>query len=84
MQLIDRAQEILDTLISDDNTQNTTKARKPNTKAIPPKRNPPYQLSFFELQDHELRDKIASINPEKISPLEALQILYDMKKMLKL
>lgn len=84
MQLIDRAQEILDTLISDDNTQNTTKARKPNTKAIPPKRNPPYQLSFFELQDHELRDKIASINPEKLSPLEALQILYDMKKMLKL
>ncbi|HPD33585.1 MAG TPA: DNA mismatch repair protein MutS [Candidatus Kapabacteria bacterium] len=81
-QLIERAEEILETLLSDDSTKNTTKARKPNTKAIHPKRNPPYQLSFFELQDHELRDKIASIDPEKLTPLEALQILYDLKKML--
>ena len=81
-QLIERAQEILESLLSDNSTKNTTKARKPNTKAIHPKRNPPYQLSFFELQDHELRDKIASIDPDKLAPLEALQILYDLKKML--
>ncbi|MEN6294679.1 MAG: DNA mismatch repair protein MutS, partial [Chloroherpetonaceae bacterium] len=82
IQLTDRAQEILETLLSTDNSKNTTKAKKPNTKAILPKRNPPYQLSFFELQDHELRDKIASIEPENLSPLEALQILYNLKKML--
>ncbi len=82
IQLIERAQEILETLLSSDNSKNTTKAKKPNTKAILPKRNPPYQLSFFELQDHELRDKIASIEPENLSPLEALQILYNLKKML--
>lgn len=82
--LIERSQEILETLLTTDETTNPTKAKKPNTKAIHPKRNPPYQLSFFELQDNELRDKINSIDPEKLSPIEALQILFDLKKMLNL
>jgi len=82
--LIERSQEILETLLTTDETTNPTKAKKPNTKAIHPKRNPPYQLSFFELQDNELRDKINSIDPEKLSPIEALQILFDFKKMLNL
>jgi DNA mismatch repair protein MutS len=82
-ELTDRAYEILNT-ISDVQTKdapNQFKAQKANTKMISPKKHINQQLSIFEFHDDELRQKLLTINPENLSPLEALQLLYELKKM---
>jgi hypothetical protein len=48
---------------------------------ISPKKHINQQLSIFEFHDDELRQKLLTINPENLSPLEALQLLYELKKM---
>jgi DNA mismatch repair protein MutS len=82
-ELTDRAYEILNT-ISDVQTKdapNQFKTQKANTKMISPKKHINQQLSIFEFHDDELRQKLLTINPENLSPLEALQLLYELKKM---
>jgi DNA mismatch repair protein MutS len=38
------------------------------------------QLTLFELKDDAIRDEIKKIDPERITPIEALQKLLDLKK----
>ncbi len=38
------------------------------------------QLTLFEMKDDKLRDKIRKLDLEKITPLEALQKLAELKK----
>lgn len=79
-----RAEEILKTIsdIKPENSSSQFKTQKANTKMISPKKHIKEQLSIFEFYDDKIRQKLQSINPEKLSPLEALQILYELKKML--
>ncbi len=82
-ELTDRAEEILSTIsVPDVPTDNNKefKINKANTKSIISKKRVPEQLSIFEFRDDELRQKLRSINPENLSPLDALQILYELKK----
>ncbi len=41
---------------------------------------PDVQMTLFEIKDDELRDRIRSISVDDITPLEALQILSNLKK----
>jgi DNA mismatch repair protein MutS len=82
-ELTDRAEEILSSIsVPDVHTDNNEEFKiiKANTKSISSKKRIPEQLSIFEFRDDELRQKLRSINPEKLSPLDALQILYELKK----
>jgi DNA mismatch repair protein MutS len=41
-----------------------------------------YQINLFSIEDTQIRQILQSINPETISPREAIQILFDLKRML--
>jgi len=52
--------------------------------ALSPKgsgRQNPSQLRLFESADHPVRKKISEINPDNLSPREALDLLYALKKL---
>jgi DNA mismatch repair protein MutS len=83
--LILRAEEILETISAESNSgksdESDLSAHKPKVKHIKAKKIQPTQMSIFEFRDEDLRDKLASINPEKITPIEALQILFELKSL---
>jgi len=39
------------------------------------------QISLFSYEDTVLREKLNAVNPETISPLEALQLLFELKRL---
>ena len=41
-----------------------------------------YQISLFSMEDTKFRQALQKVNPETISPREAIQILFDLKQML--
>ncbi|MDO4845695.1 MAG: DNA mismatch repair protein MutS, partial [Oscillospiraceae bacterium] len=43
---------------------------------------PDDQISLGELRDEELRKRLEEISPETLTPIEALNLLYELKKML--
>ncbi|OGU58606.1 MAG: DNA mismatch repair protein MutS [Ignavibacteria bacterium GWF2_33_9] len=80
--LLLRAEEILDTISADSSAKSESGiiAQKPKMKHIKAKKLQPTQMSIFEFDD-EIRSRIQGIDPERISPMEALQILFELKKM---
>ena len=42
-----------------------------------------WQLSLFEPQEHPVIEQLRSLMPETISPLEALQLLAELKRQVK-
>lgn len=78
--IIQRATEIMHSFEGDgDELPNE---HKPDISRIKTrKKNSDFQqLSIFEFKDDELRQKIASLDINNITPLEALKILSDLKK----
>jgi hypothetical protein len=41
----------------------------------------PNQLTLFGHGDDPVREKLMKINPEQLSPLEALNILFELKEL---
>lgn len=86
-ELIGRAEEILNTISSESNSEISAESgivsQKPKMKHIKAKKIQPTQMSIFEFHDDELREKVGQIEPERITPMEALQILFELKQMVK-
>lgn len=75
--VIDRAGEILRQL---EGGGKTMQPKAPVTGAAPVSivAEPAGQLSIFEFRDDALRTKIASINPNEMTPIQALQVLSEL------
>jgi len=79
--IIRRAREILSNL----EAMELTPDRYPldASDGFPPSsRSSGYQISLFSYEDIAIREKLRSLNPETISPREAIQILFDLKRQL--
>ncbi len=78
-----RAEEVLRTLESQsESTQPGGKqpaTRKARTEAISPSSQ--FQLTLFEFKDEELRKRIRSIDISNTTPLQALQILEELQRL---
>lgn len=79
--LTSRAEELLEQLEKGEKNSETIKNKKIDTKSIKPRKVHPQQLSIFEFRDDELREKINKIEVDKITPIQAIQLLYELKKL---
>jgi len=73
-----RAKEILLNLEEKELTPYEVKKRK-----IQKYKNDEFQISLFEMKDDELRNEIADISVDKMTPIEALNRLNELKKKVK-
>ena len=72
-QLIDKALEVLATLEG-------TSTGRPITRLTPPND----QLTLFQTKANDaLSLKLSDINPDEMTPKQALEILYEIKSMIK-
>ncbi|MBP5275048.1 MAG: DNA mismatch repair protein MutS [Abditibacteriota bacterium] len=67
--VIGRARDILAQLEADDSQNRSIRAREKKV-----------QLSLFDLSPDPIIEEIKSINPDSLSPLEALNLVYNWKK----
>lgn len=81
--LTSRAEELLEQLEKTSSENENSKNKKIDTKSIKPRKVEPRQLSIFEFRDDELREKIQGIEVEKITPIQAIQLLYELKNLMK-
>lgn len=79
--LTTRAEEILEQLQK--STTDDHKSKKVDTKSIRPRKVEPRQLSIFEFRDDELREKLQQIDVEKITPLQAIELLFELKELIR-
>ncbi len=56
-------------------------ARQQNRKRSGPAENHPNQLSLFTPGNDPVREKLETIKPDTLAPLEALNLLYELKKL---
>jgi len=56
-------------------------ARQHNQKRSGPAANHPNQLSLFTPGNDAVREKLETIKPDTLAPLEALNLLYELKKL---
>jgi DNA mismatch repair protein MutS len=70
--MLDRAREILSHLEAEDIAG---KGKGPS------RRNTAYQISLFSPGENKLQSFLSKIEPEKLTPLEALNIIYQLKKL---
>jgi DNA mismatch repair protein MutS len=75
-QVIDRAKEILMTLES--NEQKVVTPPKTATQLI----TTPVQLRLFEFAPHPVLERLKQIDPDSLTPREALSLLYELKRKL--
>jgi DNA mismatch repair protein MutS len=75
-QVIDRAKEILMTLES--NEQKVITPPKTVTQLI----TTPVQLRLFEFAPHPVLERLKQIDPDSLTPREALSLLYELKRKL--
>jgi DNA mismatch repair protein MutS len=73
----DRAKDILKNL--EDSELNVYSSGKKLKGRIPP---PEIQMTLFEMKDERLREEIRELDVDKMTPLEALQKLAEIKKKL--
>ncbi len=79
IQVVDRARVILETLETDH-------VDKDGLPKVPPRRNAnpsERQLALFQVVEHPLVDKLREMNPDRMTPLEALETLHRMRDELK-
>ena len=74
-EVTDRAKSILKNL--EDSELNVYSSGKKIKGRIPP---PDIQMTLFEMKDDRLRDELRKLELEKMTPLEALQKLAELKK----
>ncbi len=74
--VIERAREILQTL--EGNDQKVIAPPKTAAQLIPT----PIQLRLFEFAPHPILERLKRIDPDSLTPREALDLLYDLKRKL--
>lgn len=77
--LTTRAEELLEQLVKLETNSDKSRSKVIDTKSIKPRKVEPRQLSIFEVRDDELREKIQSIEVDKITPIQAIQLLFELK-----
>ncbi|MBX3044219.1 MAG: DNA mismatch repair protein MutS [Candidatus Kapabacteria bacterium] len=80
--VIYRANEIMATLESDTSEESVQKNKKADIKSIKTKKAPNEtdQLAIFEFRDDAVRAKLQAINIDSITPLQAFNLLAELKK----
>lgn len=79
IQVVERARVILETLETDH-------VDKDGLPKVPPRRSSKTadrQLALFKVLEHPLVDKLREMNPDRMTPLEALEALHRMRDELK-
>ncbi len=78
--VISRAEEILEILEKGDGSESSGAKAKPDMSKVKSKkqRNETDQLAIFEFRDDEIRERLAEIKIENITPIQALQLLADL------
>jgi len=79
VEVVERAKEILHNLEKGEYVEGGVPRISRGRKATVPKASP--QLSLFEQRDDHLRQRLASLNIAALTPLEALNILDELKRM---
>ncbi len=81
-EVIARAKEILAQLEQNEKTPETARktAVKNKVKAIKPKTSD-FQISLFELGDTKLKDTLRKLDLNKLTPIEAMMKLIELKRM---
>ena len=77
--VIDRAKEILANLESGEFEEGAPRLAKSSRK--PAKAPASSQFSLFETSEDQLRQRLKKINIASLTPLEALNLLDDLKRM---
>ncbi len=80
--VIRRAHEILKNIEKGEFTRNGEPAIGVSKRAGTKKEKQPNQLTLFQPARDPVRDLLESVQPDRMSPLEALQLLYDIRAML--
>ncbi len=80
--VIDRAREVLDTLEANEFTEDhlprlARGAEGVRHLALP--EHDPLQISLFTVEERAVRDELAKMDPDNLTPLEALRMLADLK-----
>ena len=79
IQVVERARIILETLENDHIDKN-------GLPKVPPRKNPgspERQLELFHVIEHPVMDRLRELNPERMTPLEALEALHRMREELR-
>ncbi|MDP8206141.1 MAG: DNA mismatch repair protein MutS [Candidatus Electryonea clarkiae] len=79
--IIERAKEILDTLEASEFTDGNIPRLAKNSGAsrIPLPKEDPMQMTLFTVEERKIRDKLAELDINNMTPLEALRILAEWK-----
>ncbi len=78
--VIERANELMDIFEGKD-SENNQKIDLKKVKTKRDKHKPSEgQLAIFEIRDDDLRDKLRRINPDSLTPIEALQLLSELHR----
>lgn len=86
--VIDRANEIMADLEKNSDTNKDNQKLFADSKKVSTKRkdiqhkNTSNQLSIFEFRDDEIRDKLREVEINDITPIQAIQLLAELKKMI--
>ena len=76
--VIERAREILQNLESGEFEEGAPRLAKSRKQ---PDRGPSPQFSLFETSDDQLRQRLKKLNIATLTPLEALNLLDELKRM---
>ncbi len=76
-----RAKEILRTLEGQDLTVLADSIDEEGKVRIRAQRGHPFQISLFEATETELKDRVAQLNLDDLTPIQALQLLHELQKL---
>lgn len=81
-EVIERADDIMHTIENEISADGPRTPNKTNTKLIKSKEHPKNdgQLAIFEIRDDSLRQKLISVNLNTITPIQAFNLLEQLKK----
>jgi len=79
IQVVERARVILETLETDHVDKDGLPKVPPRTSGVKSDR----QLELFHVMEHPVIDKLREINPDRMTPLEALETLHRMREELR-
>lgn len=80
--VIERAKEVLATLEANEITENNLPRLAAGSGArmtVPPKQNP-LQMTLFTAEEKAVREELRAVDPNNMTPMEALRLLCDLKE----
>lgn len=80
--VVSRAHEILKNIEQGEFTRNGEPAIAVSARKKKEEKHHPSQLPLFRRQDDPLRSLLQEVRPDRLSPLEALQLLYEVRNLL--